>query len=107
MESDQVRTKEMKVDQIQSRSEVVVMSGTTATTTTGVEFPNVGQGQGGLMRQPSMTKTNCLCSPTTHTGSFRCRLHRTPSLQRTKSIEYSESEAESSTVVDADKDRMH
>ncbi|KAL1188248.1 hypothetical protein V5N11_025463 [Cardamine amara subsp. amara] len=42
---------------------------------------------GGLARQTSITKTNCLCSPTTHPGSFRCRLHRTPSLQRTKSIE--------------------
>ncbi|CAG7899269.1 unnamed protein product [Brassica rapa] len=42
---------------------------------------------GGLSRQTSITKTNCLCSPTTHPGSFRCRLHRTPSLQRTKSVE--------------------
>lgn len=42
---------------------------------------------GGLARQGSVTKNNCLCSPTTHTGSFRCRLHRTPSgIQRTKSI---------------------
>ncbi|KAM1518206.1 hypothetical protein ACFX13_021595 [Malus domestica] len=42
----------------------------------------------GLMRQQSMTKNNCLCSPTTHEGSFRCRLHRAPSLQRTKSLSY-------------------
>ncbi|CAH2033978.1 unnamed protein product [Thlaspi arvense] len=42
---------------------------------------------GRLSRQTSITKTNCLCSPTTHPGSFRCRLHRTPSLQRTKSVE--------------------
>ncbi|KAL8550568.1 hypothetical protein ACS0TY_009118 [Phlomoides rotata] len=48
-----------------------------------VEIP----GGGGLARQGSMTKHNCLCSPTTHVGSFRCRLHRSPSLQRTKSIE--------------------
>ncbi|OMO60259.1 hypothetical protein CCACVL1_24301 [Corchorus capsularis] len=42
----------------------------------------------GLSRQTSITKTNnCLCSPTTHVGSFRCRLHRAPSLQRTKSID--------------------
>lgn len=48
-----------------------------------------GGGGGGLQRQSSITKaTNCLCSPTTHAGSFRCRLHRTPpTLQRTKSIE--------------------
>ncbi|CAA2974700.1 Hypothetical predicted protein [Olea europaea subsp. europaea] len=42
---------------------------------------------GGLARQGSITKINCLCSPTTHAGSFRCRLHRSPSLQRTKSID--------------------
>ncbi|KAF9624311.1 hypothetical protein IFM89_009219 [Coptis chinensis] len=39
-----------------------------------------------LMRQSSNLKNNCLCSPTTHAGSFRCRLHRVPSLQRTKSM---------------------
>ncbi|AAF16570.1 hypothetical protein AtNW77_Chr1g0068721 [Arabidopsis thaliana] len=44
-------------------------------------------GSRGLSRQTSMTKTNCLCSPTTHPGSFRCRIHRSLSLQRTKSIE--------------------
>lgn len=45
---------------------------------------------GGLTRQGSITKNNnstCLCSPTTHAGSFRCRLHRIPSLQRTKSMD--------------------
>lgn len=47
-----------------------------------------GPGNGlGLTRQPSMTKNNCLCSPTTHAGSFRCRLHRSPTLQRTKSTD--------------------
>ncbi|KAJ1399523.1 hypothetical protein SESBI_30286 [Sesbania bispinosa] len=65
-------TKEMKV-QFSSGNDV--MSGS------GMEV------QGGLTRQPSMTKTNCLCSPTTHAGSFRCRLHRTPSLHRTKSMD--------------------
>lgn len=35
---------------------------------------------GGLSRQGSIAKNNCLCSPTTHAGSFRCRLHRTPTL---------------------------
>ncbi|KAE8690839.1 Phototropic-responsive NPH3 family protein [Hibiscus syriacus] len=37
--------------------------------------------------QPSVTRTSCLCSPTKHPGSFRCRLHRAPSLKRTKSID--------------------
>ncbi|KAK4402727.1 hypothetical protein Sango_1013400 [Sesamum angolense] len=31
-------------------------------------------------------KHSCLCSPTTHTGSFRWRLHRAVSLHRAKSI---------------------
>ncbi|EOA36376.1 hypothetical protein CARUB_v10010782mg [Capsella rubella] len=46
-----------------------------------------GMVTGGLSRQTSITKTNCICSPTTHPGSFRCKLHRSPSLQRTKSVE--------------------
>ncbi|XP_052186952.1 uncharacterized protein LOC127797833 [Diospyros lotus] len=44
-----------------------------------------------LARQGSIAKNNgissCLCSPTTHAGSFRCRLHRTPTLRRSKSTE--------------------
>ncbi|RZB99220.1 hypothetical protein D0Y65_021914 [Glycine soja] len=106
MESDQ------KV-QMASRSEVV-------SSVAGVEFqgaPNLGQGGGGggLQRQPSMTKSNCLCSPTTHAGSFRCRLHRAPSLQRTKSMESESLRDQASTVhssiVDAvavaNKDPVH
>ncbi|KMT12998.1 hypothetical protein BVRB_4g090740 [Beta vulgaris subsp. vulgaris] len=40
----------------------------------------VNSGQSGSPTSPlkksSSTRTNCLCSPTTHVGSFRCRLHR-------------------------------
>lgn len=47
--------------------------------------------QGGvsrLGRQSSVTKTNCLCSPTMLAGSFRCRLHRAPNLgQQSKNID--------------------
>ncbi|CAA0818271.1 Unknown protein [Striga hermonthica] len=39
-----------------------------------------------LSRQGSVSKHNCLCSPTTHAGSFRCRLHRGPGLQRSSSM---------------------
>lgn len=73
---------------------------------------NVGQ-QGGLARQPSMTKTNCLCSPTTHAGSFRCRLHRNPTLQRTKSTESDPLRDQVHAFIvddaagDVNKDRMH
>ncbi|XP_058772111.1 uncharacterized protein LOC131645940 [Vicia villosa] len=93
MENDQVTSKEMKVE-IPSKS----------------ESSNVGQG--GLMRQPSMTKTNCLCSPTTHPGSFRCRLHRSPSLQRTKSMEPGSSVSDQGStlghdsIVGVDKNRV-
>ncbi|CAL0311873.1 unnamed protein product [Lupinus luteus] len=76
MESDKMTSKNMKI-QISSGNDV--LSGT------GVEFQGAQGGR--LQRQASMTKTNCLYSPTTHAGSFRCRLHRTPSLHRTKSID--------------------
>ncbi|CAA7062636.1 unnamed protein product [Microthlaspi erraticum] len=32
------------------------------------------------------SRQNCLCSPTTHAGSFRCRHHRVDSLTRVGSI---------------------
>ncbi|WOH03097.1 hypothetical protein DCAR_0522489 [Daucus carota subsp. sativus] len=33
-------------------------------------------------QKPASIKPNCLCSPTNHPGSFRCRIHRN-SLART------------------------
>ncbi|KAL0353485.1 UNVERIFIED_CONTAM: hypothetical protein Sangu_0929800 [Sesamum angustifolium] len=36
-------------------------------------------GQGGGRKQPPSTPVHCLCSPTTHAGSFRCRHHRSVS----------------------------
>ncbi|CAI0453209.1 unnamed protein product [Linum tenue] len=30
------------------------------------------------MKTATPGKLNCLCSPTTHVGSFRCRMHRGP-----------------------------
>ncbi|GFP92636.1 hypothetical protein PHJA_001407800 [Phtheirospermum japonicum] len=32
----------------------------------------------GLRKASSVKRNNCLCSPTTHAGSFRCRHHRNP-----------------------------
>ncbi|CAK9175984.1 unnamed protein product [Ilex paraguariensis] len=52
-----------------------------------ITSPTSGAVGSGLARQGSIAKNNCLCSPTTHAGSFRCRLHRTPTLHRTKSID--------------------
>ncbi|XVF43905.1 hypothetical protein PTKIN_Ptkin02bG0078600 [Pterospermum kingtungense] len=83
MESEQIMSKNDLKMEIPSETEMI--SG-------GLEShpapaSGTGQGASGLSRQPSVTKTNCLCSPTTHPGSFRCRLHRAPSLQRTKSID--------------------
>ncbi|KAL3736572.1 uncharacterized protein LOC104452162 [Eucalyptus grandis] len=34
----------------------------------------------------SRSKSNCLCSPTTHVGSFRCRIHRSSSISRGSSV---------------------
>lgn len=34
------------------------------------------------MRRTLGAKMNCLCSPTTHVGSFRCRYHRNSGLAR-------------------------
>ncbi|MCD7456886.1 hypothetical protein HAX54_033479 [Datura stramonium] len=79
MEAGGMTTKDMKVE-INSSMESETISPTSENVMTG-----------GLARQGSMTKNSCLCSPTTHAGSFRCRLHRVPTtnpnLQRTKSIE--------------------
>lgn len=35
----------------------------------------------GLRKPTSVKRHNCLCSPTTHAGSFRCRYHRNLKLQ--------------------------
>ncbi|CAN1137393.1 hypothetical protein LINPERPRIM_LOCUS22841 [Linum perenne] len=42
---------------------------------------------GGSSSSKNTSVSACLCSPTSHVGSFRCRLHRSPSLQRTKSMD--------------------
>ncbi|CAA3011899.1 Hypothetical predicted protein [Olea europaea subsp. europaea] len=34
------------------------------------------------LRKTSSVRHNCLCSPTTHAGSFRCRYHRNHGLTR-------------------------
>lgn len=38
-----------------------------------------------VTKSPS-AKWNCLCSPTTHAGSFRCRYHRNSSFPRANSV---------------------
>jgi len=39
-----------------------------------------------LTRKRSPGRMNCLCSPTTHVGSFRCRHHRSSQMRRGKSV---------------------
>ncbi|KAI4307830.1 hypothetical protein L6164_030969 [Bauhinia variegata] len=39
-----------------------------------------------LTRKSSSGRSNCLCSPTTHAGSFRCRHHRNAGLSRGGSV---------------------
>ncbi|EEF32333.1 conserved hypothetical protein [Ricinus communis] len=75
MEREQIMSKSMKIE-ISSESDSVTKFPVT---------PTSAMTQ--LTRQPSVTKSSCLCSPTSHAGSFRCRLHRAPTLQRTKSID--------------------
>ncbi|KAL4328747.1 hypothetical protein HN51_035825 [Arachis hypogaea] len=53
---------------IQSQSESKVQPKFTVSTSAANESVN-----GGV---PAMGRGQCLCSPTTHEGSFRCRFHR-------------------------------
>ncbi|TKY47063.1 hypothetical protein E2542_SST29117 [Spatholobus suberectus] len=39
-----------------------------------------------ITRKTSNGRLNCLCSPTTHVGSFRCRHHRSSGMYRGRSI---------------------
>ncbi|KAI4374823.1 hypothetical protein MLD38_012771 [Melastoma candidum] len=52
--------------------------------------------------RPSSGKLSCLCSPTTHVGSFRCRLHRS----RASSVGSGLSEL-LSRPMDYDEARLH
>lgn len=54
---------------------VSVHSGTTTTTHCYAQIAHLAS-----PRRATDSKPNCLCSPTTHVGSFRCRYHRTTSL---------------------------
>ncbi|KAJ6295858.1 hypothetical protein OIU78_023813 [Salix suchowensis] len=53
--------------------------------------PESGNGEGVGAAGSGSPKGQCLCSPTTHQGSFRCRLHRSRSsaasmMKRSKSM---------------------
>ncbi|KAG5007651.1 hypothetical protein JHK82_025577 [Glycine max] len=47
----------------------------------------------------SLPKGQCLCSPTTHEGSFRCRLHRGPTASPTNWMKRSKSMPANKPVV--------
>ncbi|KAH7850372.1 hypothetical protein Vadar_031767 [Vaccinium darrowii] len=50
------------------------------TTTTTTTSPKGGKGSIGSTQKGAAAGTGqCLCSPTTHQGSFRCRFHRSTS----------------------------
>ncbi|XP_050238701.1 uncharacterized protein LOC126688145 [Mercurialis annua] len=57
--------------------------------------------QRALTRPPS-GRWNCLCSPTTHVGSFRCRFHRSHGMSRGGSVgsNLSELDAKSRSISD-------
>ncbi|KAJ8773603.1 hypothetical protein K2173_005849 [Erythroxylum novogranatense] len=82
MEGGNFLSKEMKLEIPQETDHQLSSGGTKFQVTS-----PLGTGLPTLTRQPSATKNTCLCSPTNHVGSFRCRLHRAPNLQRTKSID--------------------
>uniref|UniRef100_A0A2P2P8K4 Uncharacterized protein n=1 Tax=Rhizophora mucronata TaxID=61149 RepID=A0A2P2P8K4_RHIMU len=46
--------------------------------------PKGGNGEGNSTASSSSPKGQCLCSPTTHQGSFRCKFHRSRSSAWTK-----------------------
>ncbi|KAF9662512.1 hypothetical protein SADUNF_Sadunf18G0060900 [Salix dunnii] len=53
--------------------------------------PESGNGEGVGAVASGSPKGQCLCSPTTHQGSFRCRLHRSrssaaPTMKRSNSM---------------------
>ncbi|CAK7324465.1 unnamed protein product [Dovyalis caffra] len=58
--------------------------------------------QRALTKPRSTERWNCLCSPTTHAGSFRCRFHRSSGMIRGGSIgsNLSELAAKSRTISD-------
>lgn len=77
--SEQIANKEMKVEIIPSDGELMMSR---------------------VQPSSGAKSNNCLCSPTTHAGSFRCRLHRSPSLQRTRSMDYSTTSKANATTAD-------
>ena len=42
--------------------------------------------QAHVVTKSSSTRSGCLCSPTTHAGSFRCRRHRSLAIHRGWSV---------------------
>ncbi|KAF3331389.1 hypothetical protein FCM35_KLT02795 [Carex littledalei] len=51
-----------------------------------------------IFQKQTSQKGNCLCSPTTHTGSFRCRYHRNSFRRNSASIGSSLSDLGSGSV---------
>ncbi|XVF85056.1 hypothetical protein PTKIN_Ptkin17bG0087900 [Pterospermum kingtungense] len=100
MESGQGHLSKTTDLKVKIPSETEMIAGVVELNAAPTSAPASAQGTGAsrLSRQPSVTKTNCLCSPTMLAGSFRCRLHRAPTLQQTKGIDsQSESLRDSTT----------
>uniref|UniRef100_A0A7C8Z0X5 Uncharacterized protein n=2 Tax=Opuntia streptacantha TaxID=393608 RepID=A0A7C8Z0X5_OPUST len=73
--------RQINVEDIQAKAQEQAQSNSTMSTSP-LQSP---------LRSPSLKKSlsgkmNCLCAPTTHAGSFRCRLHRNGSSFRRLSI---------------------
>uniref|UniRef100_A0A0A0LWJ0 Serine-rich protein n=1 Tax=Cucumis sativus TaxID=3659 RepID=A0A0A0LWJ0_CUCSA len=62
---------------------------------------SAGEGDGVLGHSHSCSsKGQCLCSPTTHPGSFRCRLHRSNSLPWSRQSKSTAASADASNTSD-------
>ncbi|CAK9329364.1 unnamed protein product [Citrullus colocynthis] len=60
---------------------------------------SAGEGDG-VAAHSCSSKGQCLCSPTTHPGSFRCRLHRSNSLPWSRQSKSAAASADASHTSD-------
>ncbi|PON32972.1 hypothetical protein PanWU01x14_356530 [Parasponia andersonii] len=72
MKNYKLNIPEINLEELKKHTHILVVS------PRGVQAPAV--------TKSSSTRWNCLCSPTTHAGSFRCRHHRSSGMNRGSSV---------------------
>ncbi|KAA0046595.1 hypothetical protein E5676_scaffold596G00570 [Cucumis melo var. makuwa] len=68
-----------------------------------ISIPSTAKSAGdgdGVAGHSCSSKAQCLCSPTTHPGSFRCRLHRSNSLPWSRQSKSTAASADASNTSD-------